>query len=136
MAFRRNIDDLPADPFDDFKFRVKGEFGIETLVHKYEANNNNNPNNEINKIKWPTTEEEMLDLQRKDLYWGPFIEKLDKMWDDQLNPTDRVLKIIEDKSDHQTIMLLEQQERTRRALRIFDSRSKCLTSQASTSHVS
>ena len=51
MAFRRNIDDLPADPFDDFKFRVKGEFGIETLVHKYEANNNNNHNNAINKIK-------------------------------------------------------------------------------------
>ena len=31
----------------------------------------------------------MLDLQRKDPHWRPFIEKLDKMWDDQLTPTDR-----------------------------------------------
>ena len=34
IAYRRNIDDLPADPFDDFPFRVKGEFGIETLVRQ------------------------------------------------------------------------------------------------------
>ena len=109
IAYRRNLDDLPADPFDDFPFRVKGEFGIETLVRKYEANNNNHPDDTINDTKWPTSEEEMLDLQRKDPYWGPFIEKLDKMWDDQtLTPNDRTLKIIEDITGNQTIMLLQQ----------------------------
>ena len=46
------------------------------------------------------------------------------MRDDQVTPNERVLKIIEDATGHQTIMLLEQQDRTRGALRMFDSRSK------------
>ena len=69
----------------------------------------------------------MLDLQRKDPYWGPFVEKRDKMWDDQtLTPNDRTLKIIEDITGNQTIMLLEQQDRTRGALTMFDSRSRAI----------
>ena len=114
IAYRRNLDDLPADPFDDFPFRVKGEFGIETLVRKYEANHNNHPDDTTNDAKWPTSEEEMLDLQRQDPYWGPFVEKLEKMWDDQtLTPNDRHLKVIEDITGNQTIMLLQQQDRTK-----------------------
>ena len=67
----------------------------------------------------------MAHNQRKDPYWGSFIGILDKMWDDQLIPTDRVIKIIKDITGNQTIMLLEQRDRTRGALRMFDSRSKC-----------
>ena len=44
----------------------------------------------------------MLDLQRQDPYWGQFVKKLDKMWDDQITPTERVLKIIEDATGNQT----------------------------------
>ena len=124
-AYGRNFNDLPANPSDDFSFRVKGDFGIETLFRKYEANNNDRPDNVVDDIKWPTTEEEMLGLQRQDPCWRPFIERLDKMWDDQLAPNERVIRTVKDISGNHTIILLEQQDRSREALRIFDSRSKC-----------
>ena len=76
VAYRRNLDDLPADPFDDFPFKVIGNRGIEALVKEYSMNGTNNTYEEVTNCKWPSSEQEMLDIQKKDIYWGPLIAKL------------------------------------------------------------
>ena len=124
IAYRRHLNDLPADPFDDFPFRMKGDLGIENLVRDYELNNHTHPNTDDDNVKWPTNELEMLNLQKQHLNWGLIIQQLELLWTQQpepLEPNDRIVRLNAD----QTVKLQEQEDKIAGALRMYDTRSTC-----------
>ena len=70
-AFRRSADDDPEDPLDAHPWRVEGEHGIAELVKNFQ-----DPWDGEIQTPWPTSEEEMLALQKDDPQWQETIQLL------------------------------------------------------------
>jgi hypothetical protein len=67
-AYRRATDGLPPDQDDVLPFAVEGDHGILALVRVYEEEAD-----AASGLKWPTNEEEMLQLQQQD-------QQLNEIW--------------------------------------------------------
>jgi hypothetical protein len=80
VAYRRCLDDDPPDPKDDKPWKVEGSRGIARLIAVYHLSQDDadNPISTAPLTPWPTSELEMLQLQRLDPNLQPVIEHLEE----------------------------------------------------------
>ena len=76
IAYRRNLDDLASDPYDDHPFEIEGNEGIEKLVEKYRRLYDKELRSIYPELNWPNTETEMLEIHKQDDLLGPVIAQL------------------------------------------------------------
>ena len=76
MAYRKCLDDLTPDPYDEHPFEIVGEGGIKQLVEEYKEYYEAGKISTTPEVPWPTSEEEMLKIQKEDLILGPIIMNL------------------------------------------------------------
>ena len=115
IAYRKAMDDLPPHQDDLRPWPIVGFQGIDELTRLYHLTHKDvHPTSTIPSIKWPTNEEEMLELQRADPNLTPIINRL------MADPDNKPFKY----TDSKTFYLPKHVETKQfRALRLMDTRN-------------
>jgi tetratricopeptide (TPR) repeat protein len=71
VAYRKSLDDLAPDPW-----HIEGPRGIKHWIDQYALNYTESKTTMEEATKWPTQEDEMLQIQEQDIYWGPIVTSL------------------------------------------------------------